>query len=112
MKEGSEYDMALDKVRSDYINGLWNTKFNMELNSGKTFYAVVDEEQQELLEKCIYEDSTPESIDAFHQFLKEKAYARGLCAPQNFNFARAGAGIAALHYDPRSAIVAGATEFR
>ncbi|MDL2233951.1 ABC transporter substrate-binding protein [Ruminococcaceae bacterium OttesenSCG-928-L11] len=112
MKEATGYDMALDTVRGDYINGMWNTKFNMDFNKGKTFYGLVDEEQQKLLLNCVYEhNATPENIDAFHKFLYEKAYARGLCAPENFNFSRAELGVKELHYDPRSFIVAGATTF-
>lgn len=96
----STYDLLLHNMVQPYLANIWDNRFNTANNNGTTSNGFDDPQLQELVMNCIYEDNhTPENINAFHQYLKTQAYARGLCASQYFHFAKNEVGLVEPWYD-------------
>ena len=100
MGDGANFDLLLHNQTKPVLANIWESRFNAEAYNGKTSTGFDDPKLQELLQGCIYETNhTDESVDAFHQYLKEQAYSRGLCAPQNFHFTRSEVGMVEPWFD-------------
>ena len=98
--DAANYDLLLHNMTQLELATIWEMRFNMNNYGGKTANGFTDEKLQQLLEACIDESNhTPENVNAFHQYLKEQAYSRGLCAAQNFNFTKKEVGMVEPWYD-------------
>lgn len=100
MNDGQYFDMMIGNSTQNYLVALWDIRFNNRHFGGKTSSGFEDTKLQELLEGCSYMDNhTPENVEAFHSYLKDQAYAYGLCAPENFDFTTKDVGITEPYYD-------------
>lgn len=109
LAESGEYDMLIDcRGSSNFITSTWCTVFDRNnYASGATQNGVVDDELQSLLETAsdVY-GHTDESVDAFHQYLKEQAYGIGLF---NINaYTVTVDSISRIVVDPKNYVVPGA----
>lgn len=109
LAESGEYDMLIDcRGSSDFITSTWCTVFDRRnYASGTTQNGVLDDELQSLLETAsdVY-GHTEESVDAFHQYLKEQAYGIGLF---NINaYTVTVDSISEIVVDPKNYVVPGA----
>ncbi len=96
----ANYDLLLHNMTLPNLANIWERRYNADNFGGKTSNGFEDAKLQELVEACMYEDNhTPESVAAFHQYLKEQAYGRGLCAAQTFNFTKKEVGMVEPWYD-------------
>ena len=80
--DGGEWDLMLDEGgSSSLLANVW--KLTMDRNDqvhGMTIGYVNDDELQSLLD-AVLANNSPETMDAFHQYLKEQCYEYGLVAP-------------------------------
>lgn len=109
LAESGEYDLLIDcRGSSDFITSTWCTVFDRRnYGSNATQNGVLDDTLQELLETAsdVYGHSD-ESVDAFHQYLKEQAYGIGLF---NINaYTVTVDSIEEIAVDPKNYVVPGA----
>ena len=103
------FDMKIDATAGgDYIFSPSQLIYDQNRNDGTTNGFVKDDELQALLDAAAA-DFTPESIDAFHQYQKEQAYAYGLLSFHNIVVADD--GITKVALDNRGQIVPGVCEY-
>lgn len=79
-----QWDIMLDQGGStSYLANVWKLAWDRrDYVHGGAENFVVDDELQSLLETCLAEEThTEESMDAFHQYLKEQCYGIGLVQP-------------------------------
>ena len=78
--DGSQWDIQItNKGSGDYIANIWKYNFDHRLFGGMGQMLASDEHLQELLEACLSNAThSDETMDAFHQYLKETAYGYGL----------------------------------
>lgn len=78
--DSTQWDIQItNKGSGDYLANVWKYNFDQRLFGGKTQSLSSDEKLQELLEACLNESThIDETMNAFHQYLKEKAYGYGL----------------------------------
>lgn len=78
--DSTQWDIQItNKGSGDYLANVWKYNFDQRLFGGKTQSLSEDKEMQTLLEACLNESThTDEAMNAFHQYLKEKAYGYGL----------------------------------
>lgn len=82
----TQWDIILDnKGAQDYVTNVYMLCFDENQFSNGTANFVHDDKLQELLLTAATESThTPENVDAFHQYLKEQAYAAGLLSANNY----------------------------
>lgn len=76
-----QYDLMIDQYAStDYLVNIWKLMFdNTQYKNGKTMNFVKDDKLQQLLTTArSINGHTQENVDAFHYYLKDKAYAIAL----------------------------------
>lgn len=109
LAESGEYDMLIDcRGSADFITSTWCTVFDRRnYASGTTQNGVLDDELQSLLETAsdVYGHSD-ESVDAFHQYLKEQAYGIGLFNINGYTVTVD--SISEIVVDPKNYVVPGA----
>lgn len=78
--DASQWDIQItNKGSGDYIANLWKYNYDHRLFGGMGQMLAADEELQGLLEACLDVNThSDETMDAFHQCLKENAYGYGL----------------------------------
>jgi peptide/nickel transport system substrate-binding protein len=103
------YDMLIDAAAGgDFITSPWQLVYDQNRNNGTTGGFVKDDQLQELLMTAVT-NFTPEDIDAFQQYQKEKAYDYGLLSFHNIVVAVE--GITKVARDGRGQIYPGACEY-
>jgi ABC-type transport system substrate-binding protein len=71
--------LPTNKGSGDYLANIWKYSYDARLFKGATQTFLADPQLQTLLEACLnVETHNDESMDAFHQYLKETVTARGL----------------------------------
>ena len=82
LKDHSLWDVyMLTTLSMDYIVNCWSYMFDANNWGGTTAFGLDDAQFQDLLNVArTAEGHTPENLDAFHYYVKDQAYARGLMA--------------------------------
>jgi len=111
MNDPTQWDLMLGAAAGgDFIFGPWQLVYDQNRNNGTTRGFFLDDQLQALLDTASSADGfTPENVDAFHQYQKEKAYAYGLLS--FYNNVVSVDGITNVVRDTRGQIIPGACEY-
>ncbi len=111
MNDGTQFDMTIDQIRSEYYASVVNAKMGQGGYGGKSKTGFVDDTLEDLIYQCRFSDSTQEQLDELHYYLKEQAYTLPLYDTVQTSVVRADAGIAELVFSYRQKYILGATIF-
>ena len=77
--DDTKWDMIADSKGVDYITAGWENVFDARaFENGSACFTHDDKLQELLIAASNVETSTPETIEAFHDYLKDQAYGVGM----------------------------------
>ena len=113
MYDSEQWDILINGYGcTDYVVDTWSLRFDRTgFSNNKTGQFIADDKLQELLlAACNIETHSKETVDAFHDYVKENAYACGLYTP--YKYVVALDSVEELTTHPWGQVIAGACKYK